>query len=122
MTITMTGVIREIRRIASEQPEHVYRPPVACRIGCSYVDSANAPGTGCIVGQAVIALGLPVERLAEWENGHDETSSTIMLPAMDIGGSRAELRWIRRVQSEQDQGKAWGEAVAIADQVEPLSI
>ncbi|MFF0498493.1 hypothetical protein ACFYU5_18960 [Nocardia aobensis] len=121
--IPLTEIIAEIRRIAAESPDYVYKPvvkPNSLGIGtCEYVErSADGELVGsCIVGRALVNLGVPPEVLTFTD---DFTPTAFgLLADLDFDVRGAEIKWIQRVQSGQDQKMSWGDAVARADVLHP---
>jgi hypothetical protein len=117
----VADVIREIRALAAERPDFIYRQPVPGE-GCKYVHRRSSgtviPNEGCIVGQACARLGwIPPE---EWEG----TSAVRLLDLpRDPDTARPitpEGDWITEVQAAQDGGNTWADAVAQADENMPL--
>lgn len=106
--LTLTDIQAEIRRLADEQPDHVYE-----RYGqsCVYVaddGEGNLVGS-CIVGRALVNLGVEPETLTFYIVPTADT----LLTSVDLVGP--EVSWIQDVQSEQDYGITWSKAIAYAD-------
>lgn len=111
--VDLVDVVAEIRRLAGESPDYVYR-----RQGCVYVeddDAGNLVGS-CIVGKALVNLGVEPEEL------HYEVPSRIPGAGALLRRSVDDLerRWIDEVQYRQDLGYAWSESIANADEEYPL--
>lgn len=116
--ITAEQVWEEIEKLAAESPDYVY--PRAERpldlpeddpwLTCRYVHHAEdgSKTGGCIVGQALIRLGVPVERLEKLEG----RPASLVLSALSIDRTNARAEMVQIVQQKQDQGATWGEAVA----------
>ena len=146
--ITPVQLAHEVRKLADERPDFVYDEDGS---GCSYVyDSVNSEvGEGCIVGQALQALGVPCialkmvddatvdaahlfldPRLSEWLHSGVSKKSAEMLVAENLRGvprgterwddkeipSVMAMYWLNEVQSHQDTGTCWGNAVRKADE------
>lgn len=119
MTLTIHNVIGEVRKLAAERPDFNYREqpmehPETRADQCSYVYASVGvtEGEGCIIGQALQRLGVSEETLLE----NDTVFASAFL--LNLGVTETDLtsyRWIDRVQSLQDTGKTWGEAVSITD-------
>jgi hypothetical protein len=124
-TITVSDVINQVRLLANQNPDFVYRPSYerTGHEGCSYVTGSE--GKGCIVGQALANLGVERSVLASVEGEH----AVGALVAVGIVRSEdphhasrgdawsPEEKWLMAVQRQQDDSKPWSEAVARADQM-----
>jgi hypothetical protein len=111
---TTKDVVREVRRIAAENPDFVYTPSLNGI--CSYHATEGNP-QGCIIGAALKSLGVDVDVLAGPAN--------TILRHLGLEGvfyiedvSR-EAEWVQTVQSCQDCRKPWGEAVSLASERYP---
>jgi hypothetical protein len=113
------GMREDVRRIASERPNYVYKASSVTANGvpqCVYTNDDGTPG--CIMGH--------------WfhENGVSDTSD---IEGVSIGSytinqhldrwgippiTEGEQAWAELVQIAQDEGASWGEAVAQADRLE----
>jgi hypothetical protein len=129
-TFTLAELVAEVRRIAAEQPDHTYQFLTGQRT-CTYApESVGAGGKetqSCLVGQALRALGVPDGFFAHWNRAAFRELSTHLFDSGDLvhGGDpvadgRGRL-WLERVQSSQDRGNNWANAVAFADDALPLS-
>lgn len=103
----------EIRRIAAENPDHVYLPDVAGECVYTEMDTDDHRVGSCIVGKALINLGVDPVRLS-WSEGKFAAS------VLGEPGAAADsiIGWINTVQQYQDDKISWGRAVAKADGVE----
>lgn len=115
-TFTVDDVMAQVRALAAERPDYVYRP-VAPGALCSYVTGQD--GQGCIVGQALMRLGVPKERLAasEADEGTAVPADELLQDLLDLDTAAMatnEVGWIMSVQTGQDSGETWGKAVAYA--------
>jgi hypothetical protein len=115
MQITDDDVIRTLREVVAERPDYVYERPAHMHGGlpsCLYVHytEAGEREPGCIVGQVLHRLGVPLETLERHE-GH-----TAAYVATDAVGSMSDdiARILDTAQYRQDEGKTWGEALADA--------
>lgn len=115
MTITEIEVETEIRRLAKENPDNIYYRDSDL---CYYTRGNCLNGSvGCIVGQALMNLGVPKGLLAK-EDQDDETigaASLLHRLAVKPSGRQNFSDWLVFVQMEQDFGGKWGQAVASAD-------
>lgn len=119
-TFTAKDVLNKVIEIGNRFPDFVYTDQGDTHT-CSYLhagfrdpDEENTldfvPGQGCIVGQALRALGVTVDDLKEFDNGgytagHVVGSLNGFIANDDISQA------LNEIQSRQDLGKSWGEAV-----------
>ena len=118
MAFTVADVIEQVRALAAERPEFVYRSTSTDdgdHPSCSYVTGAD--GQGCIIGQALMRLGVEEERLADLEDSipGGMGADTLLFRLLGRGYAEGEM-WISAVQASQDTGIPWGKAVKIADE------
>lgn len=110
-------IIEEVRHIASDDPTHVYQPPGGEGYTCSYLTSGDQPGQGCIMGQALIHVGVSPDALVAVEG---ESIATVIqklglfTDEHDLDAN-ARKRWLNWVQNRQDSGTTWSAAVQDAD-------
>lgn len=84
-----------VRKIAKERPDVKYGMPESGT--CSYDEGVCSDGSvGCIFGQAAKLLGEPLYGSREITDYYDDD-------------------WCLLVQTYQDKGRSWGEAVRQAD-------
>ena len=106
-------LVTAVRELAEGYPDTVYN--VASLDGCRYTIGKCGPGVGCIVGQA-IAECYPdkVEAMAQQDKDGPLGVDSLLF---DLGINRSEndARWLCCVQSKQDNGYPWAEAIKIAD-------
>ncbi len=114
---TVPEVITEMRKIATERPDFVYveqpmNEPERRTSGCSYVSASVglSEGEGCIVGQALQRLGFDKAALQPFD-GHVASAA---LTGLGVTHGEGDY-WIDKVQSKQDTGSSWGEAVRLVD-------
>lgn len=104
-------LIARVTKLASDYQDAEYQVPPG---GCSYLSGnvLNAPGTGCIWGQA-IAAELPecLPLLEEADSRDNGEMISDILQNIDAGFSVQFLEWADCVQLSQDRGVPWGEAV-----------
>lgn len=115
--MNVMDIVTEIRKIAYENPTVKYRTDIF------EGDSDTMPryvvdGNGsCIVGQALINLGVSADTLS----AHEYDSASGVLEAMGIVKEKsAAVEWINMVQSCQDDNIDWGNAVEEADALWPI--
>lgn len=120
-----------VREIAAERPDHVYvRPGTASNFysaKCYYTTEEGSPD--CIVGHAMARIGKPMP--AQSHDDEDHPSCPLLNHGVGDGAWLRALgvvdeyygnykmidvvRWLHRVQREQDDKASWGDAVATAD-------
>lgn len=109
--IDLNALETEIRRLVAEDPEFVYRN---VRDGhcCNYTryDESRKLVGDCIIGQALINIGVDPEELLAHEGGAAEE----VLP----DDPRGVRHWAGRVQSAQDSWDTWQGALAYADRIQ----
>jgi hypothetical protein len=116
MTFSAEDVVAQVRALAQEWPEHVYEPPagpVDSGNRCSYL--VGSDGHGCIVGQALLRLGVNPDALSRVE-GQEAATAVSEVAHLDASNDWPELDWLNHVQEAQDERKPWGVAVAAADE------
>lgn len=111
-------LIAEVRKVAAEQPDHVYWPA-----NCQYMAKGQP---SCIMGQALYRLGyLPSEVPIE------DVAINVVLSRLGLTVDGPERTWLIRVQNAQDgriqlasldpdssfrdRRLSWGQAVQYAD-------
>lgn len=102
---TGTELVAKVREIAAEQPDFVYKDE-----GCVYVRDGHG---SCIIGRAAMELGYIDASLEE--QGLNWETVTRLANHVGIDCTRNEILWLQTVQSDQDAGVPWGDAVRIAD-------
>ncbi|AOZ63608.1 hypothetical protein SEA_WEASELS2_18 [Rhodococcus phage Weasels2] len=110
--IKVSEVEEEVRRLAKARPYFQYMPPGGHLDSCQYLDEQDGQLVGsCIVGQALVNLGVDKEKLLKQEG----------LPAYTVLANLCETddkdaqEWIDYVQGRQDAGQCWEQAVYQAD-------
>lgn len=117
--------------VAERGEEYVYVTPDGvqvtpeCGINCSYVHHRNVEGplpepvAGCIAGLVLHKAGISLETLTEHENEPADVALADLEreAAVRVEGGVSML--LRRVQRRQDNGTAWGTAVARSLAEEP---
>jgi hypothetical protein len=128
ITIRTGALIKAIREQAAAKPAYVYQP-TAVNEQCEYITFLDTldvePEPGCIVGAALIDMGIPVDafRLSTGYTPINETSVGILLTtlnkvdgyATNAGEYPQDMEWLNTVQDYQDQGFTWSEAINKAD-------
>jgi hypothetical protein len=113
---TGQAIITVIRRIASEQPDFVYKKRKSN--DCTYVKKLDGQPVGdCGVGRALVELEL-IEPQDFIDNERINTKSFRWLCGLMPFGtdlSEREITWINRFQMYQDEDYAWSTAVQFTD-------
>ncbi len=123
VNFTISDLIKEVRRLANENPDFVYpefKKPHNGRT-CSYLKSEKSD-VGCIFGQAILNIQPDLKEFlihfdCEVDSGIKKCLQTLF-PDIDLtypSTSREQLDWCEKVQDEQDRGSTWGEAIKIAN-------
>ncbi|MEU9708016.1 hypothetical protein AB0E21_05295 [Streptomyces sp. NPDC047967] len=115
-SITDEKVTKVLKEVVAENPDRVYEAPdhqlADATTTCFYVhtdDLTEEPvAPGCLVGQVLHRLGVPLEHLWELE-GYDAHQA---VAALGLPVSGRTLQLLGQAQAHQDSGKTWGEAYA----------
>lgn len=109
----LKDVITKVRELAAANPDYVYKMPDTGY--CQY--TFNGQGS-CIVGQAYLELGVPVERVESWDFGSEgrPLGADQLVEREYDDYSLTDKEWLDNVQGFQDADKPWGEAVRKADE------
>lgn len=124
IVLTFDKVAQATRYLTSTNPDFVYLPPNGEGFTCYNAvlqDDGTAVGS-CLVGQALIKLGVPAQWLAGdlnrrsssgdvLHNGHQ--AGVLVLPD-DPEDRRDVFDYLARAQMEQDREKRWADAEASA--------
>ena len=97
-----------VRKFAEAEP-HTHGRVVQCQY---FHDSGEA---SCIVGHGMALQGITRADLTGSDGDRNGTYIVSMLNDVLNDDNRVAAAWIGRVQSRQDQGYNWAEAVAHAD-------
>lgn len=115
--ISVKDVVAQVRRLAAENPDFVYKKVFFTNsegnpdYRCQYVKEGKGD---CIIGQALVDVGVPVESLAEWDKGI--YAATAVVPRfVDVPYDDPAVGWLNAVQGYQDKGRTWQESVYEAD-------
>lgn len=96
--------------VAEKGDDYVY--PKKPHEQCQYVHDkgTTAESAGCIAGNVLHRLGIPLSTLAKHEG-----DGVYSLPVEDVfSASEAALSALGEAQDKQDEGKTWGEALGAA--------
>lgn len=120
MTIKMTDLAAEIRKVAADNPDVIYQER-AKELG---VPSSNAfsdqerrfcryqaGGQGCcIVGVALANLGVPIEQMAVYDGDSEKSFYVVVMdfPEDFELDDQAAFDFVRLAQSRQDDDMPWG--------------
>lgn len=104
-------VISEIRKIAGLNPEIVYGRDIFDPGDdvCRYVIDGKG---SCIVGRALVNLGIVPEHLHEFEG---LTAADVLFRLSVDTDHSDQTEWVDRVQFHQDHSASWKNAVEKAD-------
>ncbi len=119
----LSKIVRAVREIVAEQPNHAYRPPLEPPLlppwfetseeCCLYVeDGPEGPRPSCLIGCAAIRSGLPIAEVATWDY---RPESGIHLVMHSYGLHGQEILWLREIQFWQDKRVTWETATRYAD-------
>lgn len=114
--ITTQDLIDEVRKISAEMPDFVYMTGDVA--GCSYFGRGIGDPTGqcCIMGQVFKNLSIDTSKIDESHEGVSTVGELIwdqVIPVTPL--NKSQVDWLNLVQSLQDEGISWGEAVSIVD-------
>lgn len=127
--INVAELADAVRQASLNDPNKVYQRPKGS--GCLYTheaDDGQGLVPGCIVGQAVFNItGNVVQQSAlnTAVNGSAWVSALHIVEGEVVDGdftlvkdplTRYLVRWLRNVQSKQDDGNTWAKSVAYADE------
>lgn len=120
MTINFHDLYKAVQTLATNEPDHKYGHAGNAPLSCSYRgESKQTPnvGRGCIFGEAFKSLGVDDGTLYVYDSyGPIGT----VLTYIDVDNCYADDRmWANSVQSFQDSGHTWGEAVQFANDTFP---
>jgi hypothetical protein len=113
--VDLTALVAAVRKLAADRPDFTYSRPSAN--SCLYRPTKQAGGgmSGCIIGEGLRACGISTTGL------DTESDADIGSHLARVNKSHThEARWLAEVQSNQDFGRSWGEAVVAADKEWPL--
>lgn len=110
------SIVDEVRRLANESPDAVYKNDM-----CLYTKGSCGNGEGCLIGQAIVAwcpeMKPYLKSMDAKSFAENRPFSVYNLKHYGIEHllTREEIHWCRNIQSNQDRGITWKEAVRIED-------
>lgn len=105
---TAKDLAREVLRLADQHPTATYEASVPGE--CLYAAGDAAGACGCLMGQAMRALGVTDDELTEMDaNGEGITAQ---LTRLSIDWDTDIAFALDCAQTQQDHGYPWGQAVA----------
>ncbi len=118
--ITQPQLIEAVRYVADTEPEFVYTREGVWT--CTYRPS-SPNHCGCIVGEALVHLGVPValleqldQRAYTYSDAAWGAAGTALILQAVVAPEALFSKWVKQVQYYQDQGRSWGMAVRMADE------
>jgi hypothetical protein len=127
--LVIENLVAKVRELARKRPNNIYQPVQTEPKGyipsfrCTYLGGTCTDGTvGCLVGQALAAIGFTISRLESVDKlPIEEALEKLIARDRELTSKEYDqINWLNAVQTAQDTGKPWCNAVAIADQEEPL--
>lgn len=121
--VTVNDLVAEVRKVASAEPDFRYRDNKTMGMYCSYFGRAvgDLTGSPCIIGKAMANLEVDTSKLLRMESTGANTSVDDIFLEELVGILVDEAEdfpltvWLGHVQSYQDSGTSWSEAVRKAD-------
>lgn len=120
--ITEEDLVEAVCEQARLHPDRVYvayLPPLGSNdVTCSYAPNELNPDCGCIVGDALAALGVPrpiLERISDLGSWAVTPGAFSIYLGDRVDGGALRSVWVARVQHFQDEGECWARAVELAD-------
>lgn len=113
MSFIGVKIISAIRLLAKARPDFVYQPESNGHFAgaCYYVRDGKG---SCIVGQALLELGL-IDPSLEESPERNRLDAGALLPILGIELTDEQKRWISDVQYWQDRRESWSTAIELAD-------
>lgn len=114
--VTLDDVKSKIRELAAAAPTNYYSQVVTTsgERACMYTQGECSNGTvGCIVGQALCALGF--RKQCEEIDAKGGDTAEVMLQACGLKVTAKDYYWFFKVQVYQDMGFMWSDAIVVAD-------
>lgn len=108
--ITFDEMRDQLKRLVRNEPDFVYKKPAGAR-ACMYIHLdpfIGTPRPGCIVGHAMLNLGIDEAVLLK------QNAASVAQFSVDIIDPTAAA-YARKVQENQDEEMPWGEALDQAE-------
>ena len=123
--VSPSALAVKVREIVARDPHFVYKtPPVAEPFTSEYCRYAYKGEPSCLIGRGLYELGVPIEELDALDEGsHGEATIYSAAYAIAIGRHHDEVlrdlnvRWLDRMQNDQDNGVPYGLALHSADRL-----
>lgn len=125
ITIQLTALVAKVKELAQASPDNRYSKPmeILSRVECTACSNIRGLCTngseGCIIGQALLALGVDRAILADHE--HDSVRNLLRATSDLYDKNTVEMEWLVHVQLNQDGGLAWSYAVQEASRIYGLT-
>ena len=121
--VTVNDLVAEVRKVASADPDFRYRDNKTMGMYCSYFGRAvgDLTGSPCIIDKAMANLEVDTSKILRMESsgGNPSVDDVLLEELVGILVDEAEYfpltSWLADVQSYQDSGFSWSEAVRKAD-------
>lgn len=115
---TIDQLMNEVRSLAEQNPDFIYDGGGRC----FYTKSIHSEECGCIIGQAILRLQPNLRPYLEYiEKGLIPNVCGLLTSHFEIDyyQNKKKIDWLACVQSSQDKGICWQNAVHTADMLEP---
>lgn len=115
-TLTLDALFDTVRGLLTESPDFTYQPPNEDG-NCVYIYEGEG---SCVVGQALVALGLPTEEVAEFDHDLGGTGAhAVALRLFDVDSfHNPKAAAVDVAQGWQDGGHAWGGVLPVFEAVD----
>jgi hypothetical protein len=104
--ITEQQLTDKIKELVAKFPDRIYE---SIGTNCSYVDSNDSPGKGCLFGEALKELGVSIEKLKAFDQEND--GSGLSIDRVLEKYFNIYTRKFDSVQTEQDHGVMWKDCI-----------
>ncbi|WP_067844500.1 hypothetical protein [Nocardia lijiangensis] len=115
-TITATALVTKVRELAAVTPDAVTPTSSEHPHGDRYVirDADGRWQGSRLIGRALLDLGADPDALAE-HDAHALSAASTVMHFVCFGVWGQDLLWLNVVQSYEGRGRAWSDAILIAD-------
>lgn len=104
--------VKAVVQLATENPDFVYPRNPDQAPACLYVRDGEG---SCIIGQAFVRIGFPVEEVAEFDLCATSFVGKILEElGVEYGSPLSD--WAINIQGQQDEGTMWSDALRYADE------